>query len=571
MHRNTKPEGRADRGNLYFNEGAQLVSFLDNNAQTDTSDFEARKIVSNLRGYTSMMQLGFSVATAALNYFGAVVNGIPYLSTYNENNAYGGGFGFGRSTVEFMKALHHIGLRSAVLNNNLNRAEYYDKIANSKELQDKYDLKPHEARFIAREIREGRMIPAQSNALLGVARGRKMTGVFRRFIDGWMYTFNSSEQATRRALGLSGYRMEYERQIAAGVSEANAIEAARNFAVNMLDQTVGDYSVVNRPPAWRGPIGSFVYMYKTFPTTSIQSLSRLSRTGQAQMLGMLLLLSGVRGLPFAEDIEDIVDTVAAQLGLPMASVRLELAKLVDSVLPGASKAVINGALNQITEGDVGVRTSLGDFIPGTSVLLPGANVSREVGSIAGPAANMILGVGKSAGDVLGAARNPSVTSINDVVRAFPVTMLRAFGDAYAYQDSGAIVDRQGYVVSPDVTARTTISRMLGFYPRAASAQYDAIRIAQRVSNYQREVSASFRTAAVKATLQNDRARLRAVYATVAEWNKANANTGLRIDDFRSKVRRAVREARRPGIERYLRTTPLSARAQASVAADLLGY
>jgi hypothetical protein len=115
------------------------------------------------------------------------------------------------------------------------------------------------------------------------------------------------------------------------MSEADAAAAAQQFAVQALQFTMGEYSVLNRPPAWRSGIQSFLYMYKVFPTTSVQMFMNLSRGGKVGMIAGLWLLSGLAGLPFAEDLEDLADTLAqkgfrsdaAQLGAIEALERCE--------------------------------------------------------------------------------------------------------------------------------------------------------------------------------------------------------------------------------------------------------
>jgi len=159
----------------------------------------------------------------------------------------------------------------------------------------------------------------------------------------------------------------------------------------------------------------------------------------------------------------------------------------------------------------------------------------------------------------------------DVFRESPITMLRAFGDMYAYTQSGAIVDKRGYVVSPDLTAITMVGRVLGFYPAAATEQYDVIRVSRRIVDYQREVTSGFRTAWIKANIEGDREKQRAIEDAVRQWNDVNRGTALEIRNFRQNSVRALREARRPAGERFLRTTPRAARDDVVTVAELLGY
>jgi hypothetical protein len=101
--------------------------------------------------------------------------------------------------------------------------------------------------------------------------------------------------------------------------------------------------------------------------------------------------------------------------------------------------------------------------------------------------------------------------------------------------------------------------LLGFYPQAASEQYSKIRVSKRIVDYQRETSAGFQQAYVRAKIAGDEARAEAILDAVNNWNEGAQDTPLFIRNFRVNANKALREARRPAVERLLRTTPVSAR------------
>jgi hypothetical protein len=328
--------------------------------------------------------------------------------------------------------------------------------------------------------------------------------------------------------------------------------------------------VLNRPPAWRAGLQSFIYMYKVFPTTSIQLLANLSRNGQIGMLAGLFILSGLSGLPFAEDLEDVIDTIAQKLGFRQGSIRFEIAKFIDDIVPGLSPYILTGVINSISPANVGVRTSTGDLFPGTGMFLSGTDVGKELISIGGPAASAMPGLVKTMYNAVRAPFSDKMTFV-DVVRESPISIARAFGDAYAYHQTGSIVDRRGYTVSDDMHMGTIAARLLGFYPTAASDQYSMIRIAKRMTDYQRDTSAGFRTAWVSAMQAGDRDRARRIEEDVAEWNEGAKGTALEIRNFRANAQRALREAQRPAGERALRSAPRAARDDIEKLAGLVGY
>ena len=572
MYETTNPVNGLRRGNEFYNEAAKTMAFLDGNRNVDESDFGSGKLVSQIRASTSLIQLGASIATGALNFLSIYTNGLPYLSSYNERTAFGGGFGFGQSMAQLHIALKQVGVigmnPASETSRDANRAEFYDEVAADPQLQQKYGLKEHEARFIANEIREGAMIPAQSNAMIGMARGLATSGLKQKFIDGWMAPFNLTEQASRRSLGLAAYRMQYDRVKAAGLSDTEAQTQASEFAVKTLQLTLGEYSVLNRPPAWRSGIQSFMYMYKVFPTTSVQMLANLSREGKIGMLAALWVLTGLQGLPFAEDLEDLIDTIAQKLGFKKGSIRYEIAKFADGIVPGSSSYLLGGVINQWIPADVAGRVSLGNMLPGTGVLLAGADVARELGEIAGPAPSAILGTANMFADAIRAPFSARISAL-DVVRESPITAFRALGDAIAYSQSGAIVDKRGYVVSNDMHLGTIATRLLGFYPSAAAESYQGIKIANRLTDYQKDVTAGFRQAYIKARISNDTAAANGVLAAVRDWNEGARGTALEIRNFEGNSQKALREARLPAKERTLRASSRAARDDLDYAFELL--
>jgi hypothetical protein len=559
----------------YYSEAAKALSFMESQKNLDESDFGSGDTISQVRAATSMMQLGASPATAALNLIALGTNTLPYLAAYNPKTAFGGGFGFGPAQAALFKAMRQVGA-PGTLDGDKNTATYYKSLAEDAQALRKVGITRDEALFLAREIEEGVAIPALTNSLIASARGRMTGAASQKFVDGWMVFFNRTEQAARRSALLAAYRLQYDRGIQAGKDPEVALREARDFAVKTAEDTQGEYSVMNRPAIWRGGPQQFLYMYKIFPTMSVQLLANLPRKGQLLMIGGLIALSGLSGLPFAEDLEDLADTIAARLGLKTPSLRLEIARAIDEVMPGMSPMLINGFVNAFVPGDVGSRTSLGDLFPGTSIFLPGADVGRELLSIAGPVAGAAQGLlstasgaGQWAAYTAGISDRPA--SLEGIARNAPVTMVRAWADAFAYVESGGVVDRRGYLVSDDLSSMEVMARALGFYPSAAAEQYGLIRVAQRVSNYQRDMAAAFYNAYVQARLRGDTAQANQVVREVREWNQEARGSGLEITNFQQNAIRRLRDARRSATERTLRYAPQTAREQFDRAIELLGY
>ena len=563
MVKNTQ-RGGTNYGNEYHAEAARGIDFLNNNRDVSMSDFEASKMAAGVRSFASLFQLGGSIATGTLNFIGVYVNGLPYLSSHNSKTGFGGGFGFA-SIGSINKAMADVGVRGlagdqlqrfGAKNTGLNfdRAEFYDGVAKSKTLQAEHNLTELEAKFLAQEIREGVMIPAQSNAMMGLSRGNMSKAWMQKFVDAFMYPFNATERGARRGFGLAAYRLEFARLKSVGKSDAEANAGATKFSVEAINNTMGEYSVLNRPDAFRNGWMSFVYMYKVYPVTSIQMFANLSRNGKLGMLTSLIVMSGMSGIPLAEDLEDLIDTLGQALGFKSGSVRFEAAKLLEDLYPGSSKFLLTGALNQVMPIDIGGRVSLGNVIPGTGFFLSGSDKYREIKDIFGPAYGFLEQSGEFAYLAASAPLSSTVTT-SDALRKAPSTTVRNFADAFAYLKNGTVVDKRGYTVTEDMGSMLLLGRLLGFYPKEAADQYGAIKYAKRVTDYQRNVTTEFK----QAWLKGNKSQRRSIEKSVKEWNKTAKGTPMEIRNFRKNVRKAEKEARKTAAQRTLRSSPLAAR------------
>lgn len=98
----------------YYGESARALAFMESQTNLDESDLGSGDIGSRIRSVTSLMQLGGSPATAALNLISLVTNTIPYLATYNDYTSFGGGFSLGATIAAMSKAASQVGTKGAL-------------------------------------------------------------------------------------------------------------------------------------------------------------------------------------------------------------------------------------------------------------------------------------------------------------------------------------------------------------------------------------------------------------------------------------------------------------------------
>jgi len=540
------------RANEFYNMAGRTLAMLENNKYVDSSDLESGKKISMFKAFATTAQLGMTPVQGIMNLTSIYTNWGPWMATYNEKNNFGGGFGYGKAMSEYHTAFGQVGL-SGLTNAEVNTAAYYDNYENNAELQKQ--ITANEAKYLADEINGGRMQPASINNLLSVALDHIQAPWAQKAVNIMMAPFNLTEQASRRSAGLAAYRLDYARSIAAGRTAVEADAAARLFAGKSLDETIGDYSILNRPPAWRQGLPSLLYMYKVFPVTTIQLIKNLDTTGKIMVLGMMYVMAGAKGLPFAEDMEDLADTLMQQLGMKSGSVRAEFTKVLDDIHPGLASLVINGVVHQFgLSGDVGAKFSMGNMVPGTGIFLAGAKTAIEGKDLTGPMGSFAMDAAATARDIVMLPFSEK-KSLVDIARSSPVTFLRTVGDAVAYNQNGAIVDRRGYVVSPDMSVGVSIARLLGFYPSKAAEQYEVIKISNRMTGYQKEVTSAWRIALLKAEMTGDTDRAAAVREAVANWNEQTRGTVYEMRNFERSYQRMKKEASRPAGERTIKAAP----------------
>jgi len=577
-------------GNLFHDRAMRDLAFLESQADVEWTDFASGTLGSGVRMATTFAQLGGSLATAALNIVALATNVVPFLSTYNQKNNFGGGFG-ARAASELLRA------GFIAKPGEMAFAPYY------KELMDGYNfndptstdkahveaakrieaagLTPYEAMFLYEQISSGVMQAALINAMLGSSRGRVTSGWAQKGAEAWMAMFSHSEQSARRMTGLAAYRLANERALAEGKNFEEAHTEASKFAITAINDTLGEYGMFNRPSIFRGGVQQFIFMYKMFPLTSLLLFKNMNRNGRLLMLGTLMLLSGAKGLPLGDDFMDILDTIAQRTGLGprgvwKGSAERTLQEFFAGVLPKeAVPFAMRGLVNNFMPINMSDRVSLGNVIPGTGLGLKGVETGREWMEVAGPIASFVVDTTKTganlaqwaAGTLPGTAQT---IDLGTITRDSPVTMIRAFGDALAYHQNGMVTNNRGQVVSEEMHMGTIMGRLLGFYPAAAVREYDTIRTMTRVNGYQKAIVAEFRTQWIKARMAGDLDAANRVVQNVRNWNDSARDTELEIRNFVPNSYRALQAAKLTATERYKKSSPVAQRQYVDNIAELFG-
>ena len=559
------------RGEDYRLEANKLLEYYAgaNGLQDATEDLLGGAAWSQLKTGVVAMQLGGTLASAAVNLSSIPINLMNYLAWYNPERAFGGGYGYAKSASAVFKAL------SDVKNNKFSDSAFIEQLIKDNTYAN-YGLTRDEAQFLLEQTESGLLQAALFNALLGTARGRVTTAAGKAGLQAWMYAFNYTEQVNRRTSALAAYRLERDRLVSQGMTDSEVLFNSSTVAARQaVISSQGEYGMFNRPPLARGPIGQYLMMYKMYPIITVELLRNLPRSGQIAMLGTMFLLAGMKGLPFGEDILDLLDTIAQALELPVASLETEIMLWVEGVAPGWSQTVLRGNIDSVTGLTISPRLSMGNLLPFTGALRAGADPWREFSDFAGPMFSGVTGLYGTAANITkyGAETiglRDDTTLLSDVLRNSPVAGVRAITDGLLYMSSGTITNNRGQVVSQDAPLNVSIGRLLGFYPATATEQNDIVRLGKQASDYAAAIKGEYVGAYIKAKLANDRQGMQQQIAYVREWNKNAEGSGLEIGDFVRSANRAAREASRSTAARYLKSSSRAGRDNIEQIADILG-
>lgn len=564
------------KGNDFRGDATKLVSFYRDtrNLADATTEGIVGKWAQPMISIVAASQLGGALAPAIVNLSSLWSHAIPYLATYNKKTGYGGGHGIGRASMEIGRAMRDV---------RLFRGGFADKFGNAKGLEDlvkearsnpqafenKYNLTLDEIVFVEALTENGVLTPNMWNAMMGTSRTGKRGGLGQA-TDVWMKMFSKTEQYNRRVTALASYRLEKQRLRDAGVGASEAdfnqqladpnssiSQELYRRATTAVDTSQGNYSQFNRPHWARGNIFQFFYIYKQFVVITVELMRNLAPKERTAMFAMLLLLTGVKGFPFGDDIMDGLDTIAQAFNIRWEGSEAWLAKQIDGIAPGLTPWVMRGILDNTLGYTVSSRLGHADIIPGTGMARAGADVGRELEAILGPIASFIPVViqtskllGRQGLEGLGIRED--TTTWADIGReGFGINLVKSMTEGILYLSDGTVTNKRGQVISKEASIGLAIGRMMGFYPAAATMQYDVNRMASHTREYAKELKMALRDAYIKGSPADRRRILR----EVVEINKGARGTPFFISNFQSGAQRALRAARQTASQRSFKAMP----------------
>jgi N12 class adenine-specific DNA methylase len=425
---------------------------------------------------------------------------------------------------------------------------------------------------LKRAVEEGIVAPQEVHQLMAQAAGKgslksgdgtaagdasaALSNFGSRLMLAWGKPFSTAELFNRRVTFVAAYRTAVQRGM------GNPYE----FATRAVNETQFVYNKGNRPEWARGLVGATLMTFKQYSISYLELLERMWTAGEPGSperaagrravlfaAGMLLLMGGAGGLPFVEDVEDIVDGLMQRLGYNFSSKQKKR-----ELLQEAFGKAFGGFLEKGVSGlpgapiDVANRLGLGNLIPGTGLFQKKEDHARDVTEILGPAGDLATRV----------ARGANMASEGRVIDAgveVSPTAARNIGKAIEMAVTGEYRDTKGYKVL-DVDGADAAAKAIGFQPRAVSIVQEGDRAAQQMAARARMREDEIARKWAKGFADGKEDLKTEARAELQDWNEKNPEAPIKIKI--GDVLKRAHKMRQSRAERIEKAAPKEVRQEA---------
>ena len=300
--------------------------------------------------------LGGSVASAAVNLTQPVMMTLPYLSQF------GAGLAAKSLGAAVPQAMGKKQITDAKLRDGLKRASQ-EGIVDAQEVFHLYSMG---AQSVATGLtRALGALPVVGDKVKGAGESaRARIGALGTL---WGSMFSLAEGFNRRLTFIAAWNM----------AVANGHGNPYAFAVRAVNETQGIYNKANRPNWARNTVGRLLFTFKQYNIMYAELLHRMATKGgpegkkaAAIMAGVLLLAAGASGLPFEQDIENIIDTIGQVFFKRDTNMARSKRRLAYNLIGHGLGDVALYGLSTLSPIDFGSRIGLGSLLPGSNLLKP---------------------------------------------------------------------------------------------------------------------------------------------------------------------------------------------------------
>ena len=367
----------------------------------------------------------------------------------------------------------------------------------------------------------------------------------------WGSLFGMAENFNRRITFLAAYKMAAQDQ-----ALIRKFGSAYEFARRAVEETQGIYAKENRPDWARGtgPLGAVGVAAFTFKQYSIQYVELLSRMWKSGpegkkaaglMLGILILASGLQGIPFADDLEDLIDTLIQSFGYRGNSKKAMRDTLRNAAGEHLADLVMYG-FSADTPIDVQARLGLGNMVPATALFKPSEQgKASQLAELVGPPG----GMAKQVGDFVDAVQSGKQ---GDAFKAFSPKMVQDTMKAWQMWDTGEYRDSRGRKVT-EVSGADTAIKLSGFQPQSVAEKTRRDRMIQQDISRVRGLEADIASLWTEGILDKEPEKVSRAREMLADWNSRNPDTPIRVTS--QQILSRVKQSRMDREQRMTKAAP----------------
>ncbi len=484
-----------------------------------------------VRGLLFAQYLGGSIASAFVNMTQPAAVTFPWLSQ----------FGGARKAAA--------ALGTAAKNMATKGFEFEPDLAKAlKTAEDEGVVAPQEVHQLMAQARGSGSLRAGDGTRLGDARAAGQNALSRLSLA-WGKVFGAAEQVNRRMTFIAAYRVARDR--------GEADPAA--FARRAVRETQFVYSKASKMQWGRGAVGGTLMTFKTYSIAYLELLHRMYTQGGPEgkraallALGMLMLMGGSGGLPFAEDAEDVADALAQLLGYNFSAKKARQ-EVLEAMLPKGIADFLDKGVSGLPGAplDVSGRLGMGNLIPGTGLLQQKTSHTRDVLEIAGPA-------GDFASRIFSGALNVAKGNVGAGALEVAPTAVRNAAKGLDMAATGMYRDAKGYKVLETNHLEAAL-KAIGFQPQSVATIQGANALNQQAKAFYNLRAQEIRAQWAAGIFEKDDAKVRAAREAIADWNAKNPDRPMVIRI--PSVLERVRNMQKSKDQRIADTAPRAMRAQ----------
>jgi len=358
-----------------------------------------------------------------------------------------------------------------------------------------------------------------------------------------------AELTNRRVTFIAAYRTAIEEKIV----------NPEQFAADAIAATQGVYNAGNKPRWGRTTLGGMAMTFKQFSISYVELLSRMATAGEPgsaeraagqkgalTMVATLLLMSGANGLPFEQDLEDVLDGVLQRMGYNFSSKRAKQEFLINTLGQGGSDISLHGLSGLPgVPIDLASRFSMGKLVPGTGLLTKKDSHTSDVAELFGPVAD----VAKRA---FGAANKVTDGKVLDGASDLMPASLRNILKGADMMNTGTYRDDKGFKVN-DVTPVESAMKMIGFQPNSTAHIQDAKGQAMDVVSQNKMESKEIQEQWAQGIAAGDKEMINTARQRRDEWNAKNPDTPIIIS--MPSIVKIVRDMKMSALDRTQHAAP----------------